>query len=384
VTLTKITPGQPLTNTQKKGLQLVSLLGGGKRDVVLAIDVTESVGLNDQGRIRLRQIVEDSLKPGDSVYVVPFAQNVVFDEVISVENPLGKPIYFSKKDSENINKVLAKIPFNYDPNRYGTDIQRAELTVYQGVAQINQNRLAKNQSIKPQSVVWITDATLGTKPGITSEIWIETPADSPFRIVTSPESEERQNWIKSLPLQERSLTIVTQSSKDYQLSVVDINPTIQEFCTPAPGGQETCLVNSYLLKQLWFPSLILLLLIAAGIWSLCKFAKLQKKWKLRITFEDEDNAEDEEKLCILPNKKKIAIGEDDPSCKDSIDCLGGEIRGHLQRQGEKLYLVPTPEGNIQLNNKKVTSKTLITNSRFTLNCPDSRQRDYQINVKIEK
>ncbi|MFO5472307.1 MAG: VWA domain-containing protein, partial [Dolichospermum sp.] len=128
----------------------------------------------------------------------------------------------------------------------------------------------------------------------------------------------------------------------------------------------------------------LLLLIAASVWSLCKFARLQKKWKLRIRFEDEDNTEDEEKLCILPNQKKIAIGEDDPSCEDSIDCPGGEIRGHLQRQGEKLYLVPTPEGNIQLNNKKVTSKTLITNSRFTLNCPDSRQRDYQINVKIEK
>ena len=384
MTLTKITPGQPLTDTQKNGLQLVSLLGGGKRDVVLAIDVTESVGLNDQGRIRLRQIVEDTLKPGDSVYVVPFAQNVVFDEVISVENPLGKPIYFSKKNSENINKVLAKIPFNYDPNRYGTDIQRAELTVYQGIAQINQNRLAKNQSIKPQSVIWITDATLGTKPGITSEIWIETPADSPFRIATSPESQERQNWINSLPLKERSLIIKNQDNKDYKLSVIDLNPTIQEFCTPAPGGQETCLVNPYLLKQLWFPSLILLLLIAAGIWSLYKFARLQKKWKLRIRFEDEDNTEDEEKLCILPNKKKIAIGEDDPSCEDSIDCPGGEIRGHLQRQGEKLYLVPTPEGNIQLNNKKVTSKTLITNSRFTLNCPDSRQRDYQINVKIEK
>jgi hypothetical protein len=379
VTLTKITPGQPLTDTQKNGLQLVSLLGGGKRDVVLAIDVTESVGLNDQGRIRLRQIVEDSLKPGDSVYVVPFAQNVVFDEVISVENPLGKPIYFSKKNSENINKVLAKIPFNYDPNRYGTDIQRAELTVYQGIAQINQNRLAKNQSIKPQSVIWITDATLGTKPGITSEIWIETPADSPFRIATSPESQERQNWIKSLPLQERSLIIKNQDNKDYKLSVVDLNPTIQEFCTPAPGGQETCLVNPYLLKQLWFPGLILLLLIAAGVWSLCKFARVQKKWKLRIRCGD--NSEDEEKLCILPHKKKIPIGEDSPN---SVDCPGGDIRGYLQRQGEKLYLVPTPEGNIQLNNKKVTSKTLITNSRFTLNCPDSRQCDYQINVKIEK
>ena len=379
MTLTKITPGQPLTDTQKNGLKLVSLLGGGKRDVVLAIDVTESVGLNDQGRIRLRQIVEDSLKPGDSVYVVPFAQNVVFDEIISVENPLGKPIYFSKKNSENINKVLAKIPFNYDPNRYGTDIQRAELTVYQGIAQINQNRLAKNQSIKPQSVIWITDATLGTKPGITSEIWIETPADSPFRIATSPESQERQNWIKTLPLQERSLIIKNQDSKDYKLSVVDLNPTIQEFCTPAPGGQETCLVNPYLLKQLWFPGSILLLLIAAAVWSLCKFARLQKKWKLRIRCGD--NSEDEEKLCILPNKKKIPIGEDSPN---SVDCPGGDIRGYLQRQGEKLYLVPMPEGNIQLNNKKVTSKTLITNSRFTLNCPDSRQRDYQINVKIEK
>jgi hypothetical protein len=382
VTLTKITPGQPLTDTQRNGLQLVSLWGGGKRDVVLAIDITESVGLNDQGRIHLRQIVEDSLKPGDSVYVVPFAQNLVFDAVISVENPLGTPIYFRDKNSENINKVLAKIPFNSDPNRYGTDIQIAELTVYQGIAQINQNRVSKNQLIKPQSVVWITDAPLFTQPGITSQVWIETPANSPLRIATSPESQERQNWIKALSFKERSLIIKNQDNKDYTLTVVDINPTVQEVCTPVPGGQETCLVNPYLFKQLWLPSLILLLLIAAGIWSLCKFARLQKKWKLRIRFED--NGEDEEKLCILPNNKKIAIGEDDPSCKDSIDCPGGEIRGYLQRQGEKLYLVPTPEGNIQLNNKKVTSKTLITNSRFTLNCPDSRQRDYQINVKIEK
>ena len=207
-------------------------------------------------------------------------------------------------------------------------------------------------------------------------------ANSPLRIATSPESQERQNWIKALSFKERSLIIKNQDNKDYKLSVIDINPTIQEFCTPAPGGQETCLVNPYLLKQLWFPSLILLSLIAAGVRSLCKFARLQKKWKLRIRFEDD--AEDEEKLCMLPNKKKIAIGEDDPSYEDSIDSPGGEIRGYLQRQGEKLYLVPTPEGNIQLNNKKVTSKTLITNSIFTLNCPDSRQRDYQINVKIEK
>ncbi|MFM6500240.1 MAG: VWA domain-containing protein, partial [Dolichospermum sp.] len=316
------------------------------------------------------------------VYVVPFAQNLVFDDVISLENPLGTPIYFGQKNTENIDKVLAKIPFSSDPNHYGTDIQKAELTIYQGIAQINQNRLMKNQPIKPQSVVWVTDAPLGTKPGITSEIWIETPGDSPFRIAESPPSQERQKWIETLPLKERSLTIKNQDNKDYKLSVVDINPTVQEFCTPAPGGKETCLVNPYLFKQLWFPSLISLLLIAAGIWSLWKFARLRKKWKLRIRFED--NGENDEKLCIIPNKKKIAIGEYDPSCDDCIDVPGGDIRGHLKREGEKLYLVPTPEGNIQLNNKKITLKTLITNSRFTLNCPDSRQRDYQINVKIEK
>ena len=271
MTLTKITPGQPLTDTQRNGLQLVSLWGGGKRDVVLAIDVTESVGFNDQGRIRLRQIVADSLKSGDSVYVVPFAQDLVFDDIISVENPLGNPIYFRDKNSENINKVLAKIPFNSDPNRYGTDIQRAELTVYQGIAQINQNRVSKNQLIKPQSVVWITDAPLFTQPGITSQVWIETPANSPFRIATSPESQERQGWIKALSFKERSLIIKNQDNKDYTLSVVDINPTVQEVCTPAPGGQETCLVNPYLFKQLWLPSLILLLilgLMVGGIFCL--------------------------------------------------------------------------------------------------------------------
>jgi hypothetical protein len=380
VTLTKITPGQPLTDTQRNGLQLVSLWGGGKRDVVLAIDVTESVGLNDQGRIRLRQIVADSLKPGDSVYVVPFAQDLVFDEIISVENPLGKPIYFRDKNSENINKVLAKIPFNSDPNRYGTDIQRAELTVYQGIAQINQNRVSKNQPIKPQSVVWITDAPLSTKLGITSQVWIETPANSPFRIATSPESQERQGWIKALSFKERSLIIKNQDNKDYKLSVVDLNPTVQEICTPAPGGQETCLVNPYLLKQLWLPSLILLLILASMLGSILKYAKLQKKWDLRVKFES--NGEYEEHR--LPNNKKIAIGEYDPTCIDSIDCPGGEIRAYLERKGEKLYLVPKEDTKIQLNNKKVTSRTLILSANFTLNCPDSRQKDYEISIKIKK
>ena len=377
MTLTKITPGQPLTDTQRNGLQLVSLWGGGKRDVVLAIDVTESVGFNDQGRIRLRQIVADSLKSGDSVYVVPFAQDLVFDEIISVENPLGKPIYFRDKNSENINKVLAKIPFNSDPNRYGTDIQRAELTVYQGIAQINQNRVSKNQLIKPQSVVWITDAPLFTQPGITSQVWIETPANSPFRIATSPESQERQGWIKALSFKERSLIIKNQDNKDYTLSVVDINPTVQEVCTPAPGGQETCLVNPYLFKQLWLPSLILLLILGLMVGGILKYSKLQKKWEVRIKLEDD--GEDEEQICRLPNNKKIAIGEDDPSCVASISFRGGQFQAYLERKGEKLYLVPKEDGKIELNNKKVTSRTLISTSKFTLNC-----REHEIYIKIKK
>lgn len=48
----------------------------GGRDVVIAIDLTESVGLNAEGRLRLTQIIEDSLHRGDTVYVVPFASDV--------------------------------------------------------------------------------------------------------------------------------------------------------------------------------------------------------------------------------------------------------------------------------------------------------------------
>lgn len=61
-----VTPGQSLSPQQKMGLNLVTHLHKG-RDVVLAIDLTESVGINGEGRIRLHQIIKDSLKPRDSV-----------------------------------------------------------------------------------------------------------------------------------------------------------------------------------------------------------------------------------------------------------------------------------------------------------------------------
>ncbi|OKH55649.1 hypothetical protein [Scytonema sp. HK-05] len=43
-----------------------------------------------------------------------------------------------------------------------------------------------------------------TQPGITSEVWVETPTDTPFRIANSLKSQQRQAWIQALPIKERS------------------------------------------------------------------------------------------------------------------------------------------------------------------------------------
>ncbi|MDJ0620242.1 MAG: VWA domain-containing protein [Calothrix sp. MO_192.B10] len=371
---------QPLSPTQKIGLELVSYFSG--RDVVLAIDLTESVGLNDEGRIRLRQIVEDTLKPGDSVYIVPFARDVILTNVTSATNPLGRPIKFNSQNKNNVDKILATIPLNSDLTLYNTDIQRAELIIYQGIAQLNQNRLQRNQAIKPQSIVWVTDAPLLTQPGITSDVWVETPASSPFRRADSPESNRRQAWIKALPIQERSLSIITKDNQEYKLTVVDIAPMVQEFCTPAPGGEETCLVNPYLIKQLWLPGLILFLILVSAIYGVIKLWRSQQKWELIVDFEVTVNPEDQK--CRLPNNKRIAIGEYDPSCIDSIDCPGEEVRAYLVRKGEKLYLEPTNLAPIYLNGRKIESRIVISSHRFRINCPDIYNREYEIVIKIKK
>jgi hypothetical protein len=116
--------------------------------------------------------------------------------------------------------------------------------------------------------------------------------------------------------------------------------------------------------------------------GILKYAKSQKKWEVRIKLEDD--GEDKEQICRLPNNKKIAIGEYDPSCIHSIDFRGGELQAYLERKGEKLYLVPKEDTKIQLNDRKVTSRTFISSANFTLNCPDSRQKDYAISIKIKK
>lgn len=376
---TTIVPGQALKSWQQAGLNLVSRLYGG-RDVVLAIDLTESVGLNDEGRIRLAQIIKDSLQSGDIVYVVPFASEI--DPLVSEVTPLvvGSGIQF-RSSSADIDKILATVPFQSDISLSNTDIQKAEGYIYQGLAGLNQCRLADNKAIKPQSVVWLTDAPLSTAVGITSDVWVETPADSPFRVADSLESQNRQAWLDALPLQKRSRQIEGNDNRSYQITVVDIAPTVQEFCPPAPGGQETCLVTPYLLKMLWLPtSILVFLLIAAGVGAKYLIT-LNKKWKLKVTFPTDDLRE--EQTCYLKNKQKIAIGD---NSLNSIACPGEEIRGYLHRKGDRLYLIPTKNEPIFYREQEVLKTIKIERNSFRFNCPSiaNNRQDFDINIRIIK
>ncbi len=372
-----VVPGQPLDFWQKAGLKLDATLHGG-RDVVLAIDLTESVGLNDEGRIRLRQIIKDTLRSGDRVYIVPFANQV---------NPLSPKLdtlssLFAveyRGRSEDIEKILQTLPLQSSTILRQTDIQNAELFVYRGLAQINQCRLAENKAVKPQSIVWLTDAPLFTEAGINSDRWKETPANSPFRLKDSSESKERQGWLQALPYKARTQEIRTENNKPYQLTVVDLQATVQEFCTPAPGGKETCLVTPYLLKQLWLPLVLLTLIILGGAFWVKYLIRIDKKWKLKITFESDFSRE--EQICYLKNREKISIGDDS---MNSINCPGSEVRAYLKREGNKLYLQPTNIESIFYKSVEVSRQQEIKTSSFRVNCPDKENKDFEILIQIFK
>ena len=363
----KVVPShQPLSDWQKTGLKLTSSQQG--RDVVLAIDLTGSVRLNDEGRLRLKQIIQDSLHPGDAVYVVPFASTV---------NPLqpqvdclsaGAAMPFDGKPAD-IDRILQTLPLKSSDALQNTDIQIAEATIYKGLAQLNQCRLTANKSIRSQSVVWLTDAPLLTKPGITSAIWVETPATSPFRQQNSAASKERQEWLNALPLQMRS-----QKIGNYNLSVVDIAATVQEFCTPAPGGSETCLINGYLFQQLWLPVLLgslgILTTLAGGIWWLRHWRSLKQAWRLTISGESDS----EQQICYLRNRQKLGIGSD-------IECQGHDIRGYLRREGNKLWLEPSGELPIHYQNSEVTQRQILTGRRIRLNYPH-QSRELELTIVI--
>ncbi|WP_107669106.1 VWA domain-containing protein [Cyanothece sp. BG0011] len=368
-----ITPGESLNPWQKVGLELITYLHRG-RDVIVAIDLTGSVNFNEEGNTRLRQILQDSLRSGDSVYIVPFAAEV--NPLNPQKSSLGEVIKFKNK-AEDIEAVINKIFAAYQEGLRNTDIQKAELFVYRELARLNQCRLSDNIPIKSQSIVWITEAPLLQAPGISSDIWKETPASSKFRQKNSPESKERQAWIDALPLEKRSQTITTNNNKSYQLSVIDIPPTVQEFCTPTPGGKQTCLVNSYLIKQLWLPSLVMLIFILGSAVGLKYFLSLQKPWNLEVRFPDDEDREKQK--CILKNKQKITIG--DQGLK-SIYCPGEEIRGYLERQGNQLYLKPTKEAPIYYRGKEIIKKTKLNSQTIKLNCPNTFKNNQDFDIVI--
>lgn len=371
-----IAPGKSVNSWQQLGLNLASRIYGG-RDVVIAIDLTESVGFNAEGRLRLTQIIEDSLQSGDTVYVVPFASEV--NPLHSDLNPLTpqRGIKFKGK-SADIEQILKILPFESEINLSNTDIQNAELFTYRGLAQLNQCRLSKNTSLKPQSIVWLTDAPLLTNPGIDSDTWVETPANSPFRRSESAASQERQSWLEALPIKERSKTITTNDNRTYKLSVVDIAPTVQEFCTPAPGGKETCLVTPYVAKLLLLPASITLCLIIAGLFWGKYLISLNKRWKLKISFESDDDKE--EQVIYLKNQQKIPIGDDS---LNTIFCPGDEVRGYLQRKGNRFYLIPLKSQPIFYREQEVKKAISIDRNSFRLNCPFN-EKNFDLAIKLIK
>jgi len=164
---------------------------------------------------------------------------------------------------------------------------------------------------------------------------------------------------------------------------VDIPPTVQEICTPAPGGKETCLVTNYLINQLSLPLSLILIFILGDLIGTIFFLKyilqIKKPWKIKVELPL-----DESQNLTLKNGDKIAIGG---GGINSIDCPGEEIRGYLQRQGNQLFLTPPlvrGEGGdylLEFNGREITKKEIISHCIIRLNCPD---KDYEITIRIEK
>jgi hypothetical protein len=155
---------------------------------------------------------------------------------------------------------------------------------------------------------------------------------------------------------------------------VDIAPTVQEFCTPAPGGQETCLINGYLVQQLWLPVLLssvgILTALAGGIWWFRYWRSLQQAWRLTIG----DESDSEQQICSLRNRQRLGIGSD-------IECRGHDIRGYLRREGNKLWLEPSGELPIHYQNSEVTQRQILTGRRIRLSYPH-QSRDLEIIITI--
>jgi len=339
-----VVPGnRALTSEQQQGLDWVARIGGG-RDVVLAIDLTESVGINDPGRQHLRQIIEKTLNPGDTVHIISFATTT------------RPPIVFQYQGENSISEILAAIPMNAGSEQ-GTDIMCAELDVYKYVAQLNQDRLVANQPIKPQSVIWITDAPLEIPEG-QSQQWIEAP-NSSCGLAGSELAQARTVWMKDLPRTSREI-----QPGQFRLTVVDIEPTVQEFCTPRPGGGEVCLVNDYLVKQLWLPSLLGIVLLVGVIGFAAWGLHRNRRWQINITLGEQDFP------FQLGPGQKVGLGAFGPGCVGYIPLQTMELQGTLERNGTNLYITQQNNAFLTLNGQAIIGTKEIPRNLgfFTFEC----------------
>jgi hypothetical protein len=209
---------------------------------------------------------------------------------------------------------------------------------------------------------------------------VETPAESPFRQKDSFESRERQQWIESLPISKNSQTITTHNNKTYNLTIVDILPTVQEFCTPAPGGQKICSVNSYIFNQLWFPVFLFICSgVSLGIVAIYWFS-LRRPWRLRIDMGEEYGSETRQ----LKNGERLYLGGDRGRPRP-IELPGGdESRGYLERKGNKLILTITRQGTLSYNNKTSNSFRIDTTNGFTIKLPDYEDNSLKLSITVKK
>ena len=215
----------------------------------------------------------------------------------------------------------------------------------------------------------MTDAPINTAPGIPSSLWVETPADSPFRKANSPESIERKQWLDSL-----NPVLYQRPIKNYTLTVADIQPTVQEFCTPTPGGKESCLVTPYLIHELALPLVLLILLGLTGIvslvWGWKRQRSLQNKWSVTETVEGEERL-----LFYLANHKR-----------KNIESQRGQIIAYLERKGNQVFLEKSndvEELDVNGGNVTDTKPIKITSDHIRLTYRE-KGRNSEVIIKIEK
>ena len=138
------------------------------------------------------------------------------------------------------------------------------------------------------------------------------------------------------------------------------------------------MVTPYIAKLLLFPSLIGIILLGIGGFWARYLISLNKKWKLKITFESDDTRE--QQTCYLKHKQKIAIGD---NSLNAIPCPGEDVRASLIRKGNKLYLKPTKNAPLIYRDRELVKEVKIKSDRFTISCP-FKGKNFDIAIKVFK